>query len=55
LWRVFFFLFFFLFFFFFAVLCWGLNSGSTPWATLPALFFGWVFRDRVSWTICLGK
>jgi hypothetical protein len=31
-----------------------LGRYSTPWATLPALFFVGYFRDRVSWTICLG-
>jgi hypothetical protein len=33
---------------------WGLNSGPTPWATLPALFLWRVFWDRVLWTICTG-
>jgi hypothetical protein len=31
-----------------------LNSESTPWATLPALFCKGIFQDRVSQTICLG-
>jgi hypothetical protein len=31
---------------------WGLNSGSSPWATPPALFLWRDFQDRVSWTIC---
>jgi hypothetical protein len=26
---------------------------STTWASLPVLFCGGYFRDRVSWTICL--
>jgi hypothetical protein len=33
---------------------WGLNSGPTPWATLPALFCVGFFGDRVLWTTCLG-
>jgi hypothetical protein len=41
-------------FIFFFLWCWDLNSGSTPWATLPALFCDRSFRDRVSWTVCLG-
>jgi hypothetical protein len=39
-----------IFFFWF----WGLNSGLTPWATLPALFLWRVFWDRVSQTFCPG-
>jgi hypothetical protein len=27
---------------------WGLNSGPTPWATLPALFCEGLFQNRVS-------
>jgi hypothetical protein len=27
---------------------WDLNSGPSPWATLPALFCEGFFRDRVS-------
>jgi hypothetical protein len=38
----------------FFVWYWGLNSGSTPWTTPPALFCDCFFQDRVSWTICLG-
>jgi hypothetical protein len=30
---------FFFFFLYLFIACWGLNSGPTPWATLPALFF----------------
>jgi hypothetical protein len=38
-----------------SLLYWGLSSGLTFWASLPALFFVMVFlRDRVLWTICLG-
>jgi hypothetical protein len=33
---------------------WGLNSGLTSWATSPAVFCDGFFRDRVSWTFCLG-
>jgi hypothetical protein len=33
---------------------WGLNSGPTPWATLPTLFCDGFFWDRVSRTICQG-
>jgi hypothetical protein len=33
---------------------WGLNSRPSPLATPPAEFFGIVFWDRVSQTICLG-
>jgi hypothetical protein len=39
---------------FFVLWYWGLNSGSTPWAILPALFLWRVLWDRVSWTICQG-
>jgi hypothetical protein len=35
-------------FFFFQY--WGLNSGPTPWATLPTLFVMGFFWNRVSWT-----
>jgi hypothetical protein len=31
---------------------WGLNSGPTPWATPPALFWNGFFQDRDSQTIC---
>jgi hypothetical protein len=31
---------------------WGLNSGLSPWATPPTLFYDRFFRDRVSWTFC---
>jgi hypothetical protein len=41
-------------FFFFFLPYWGLNLGSTPWATWPALFCDGFFQDRVSRTICLG-
>jgi hypothetical protein len=37
--------------------CWDLNSGPTPWATPPALFFFFFegfFWDRVFQTICSG-
>jgi hypothetical protein len=34
--------------------CWGLNSGPTPQAITPALSLWWIFRGRVSWSICLG-
>jgi hypothetical protein len=40
------------FFFFFQY--WGLNSGTSPWVTPPALFLWRVFRDGVSQTICPG-
>jgi hypothetical protein len=40
--------------FFFFLPDWGLNSGPTPWATPPVLFFDVFFWDRVSWTICPG-
>jgi hypothetical protein len=33
---------------------WDLNSGSSPWATPPALFLWWVFQAMVSWTVCPG-
>jgi hypothetical protein len=36
------------------LLYWGLNSGTTPWATPPALFYDGSFWDRVSQTICPG-
>jgi hypothetical protein len=42
-------------FFFFFLQCWDLNSGPTPWATPPALFFVMgFFQNKVSQTICLG-
>jgi hypothetical protein len=34
--------------FFFFLPYWGLNSGTMPWATLPALFGEGFFLDRVS-------
>jgi hypothetical protein len=41
-----------IFFFFFQY--WGLNSGSTPWATPPVLFCDGFFQDRVLlWTVIL--
>jgi hypothetical protein len=43
-----------IFFSFFFKQYWGLNSGPSPWATPPALFFLKVFQDTVSETICLG-
>jgi hypothetical protein len=43
-----------LFFFFFFLWYWGLNLGTSPWATPPVLFLWWVFGDRVTWTICPG-
>jgi hypothetical protein len=43
------------FFFFFFLFCsTGAWTRSTHWATLSAPFLWWVFKDRVSWTICLG-
>jgi hypothetical protein len=39
---------------FFFLWYWGLNSGSTPWATPPATFCDGSFQYRVLWTICLG-
>jgi hypothetical protein len=33
---------------------WGLNSGPTPWVTLPSNFCDGLFRGRVLRTICLG-
>jgi hypothetical protein len=33
---------------------WGLNSGPSPWTTLPAFFCDGFFRNRVSETICPG-
>jgi hypothetical protein len=41
-------------FFFFFLRYWGLNSGPTPCASLPALFCEGFFWDRGSQTICLG-
>jgi hypothetical protein len=39
--------------FFFFLQYWGLNSGPSPWVTLPA-FLWKVFQDRFSQTICPG-
>jgi hypothetical protein len=48
-------LFSFSFLFFFFCSTGSLNSGPSPWATLPDPFFcDAIFWDRVSWTICLG-
>jgi hypothetical protein len=33
---------------------WGLNSGPSPWATPPTLFYDRYFQDSVSQTICPG-
>jgi hypothetical protein len=33
---------------------WSLNSGRTPWATPPALFYGGFFKIGPHGTICLG-
>jgi hypothetical protein len=42
------------FLFLFFLQYWGLNSGPTPLATLPAFFCDGFFQDRVSWTSCPG-
>jgi hypothetical protein len=42
------------FYLFIFLQCWGLNWGSSPWATPPAHFCFEYFRDRVSWAICPG-
>jgi hypothetical protein len=34
---------------------WGLNSGSTPWATLPALFVMGSFRDGSQELLVRGR
>jgi hypothetical protein len=39
---------------FFFLQYWGLNSGPSPWATLPALFLWRDFQDRVLRTLFLG-
>jgi hypothetical protein len=52
--TVFFFPGFFFLFFFFFLWYWGLNSGPSPWATLPALFLWGVFKIGSPRTICLG-
>jgi hypothetical protein len=36
----------------FCFVVWGLNSGLSPWATLPALFLWRVFWNKVLWIIC---
>jgi hypothetical protein len=41
-------------FFYFFLRYWGLNSGPTPWTTLPAHFCEGFIQDRVSWTIFSG-
>jgi hypothetical protein len=43
-----------LIFFFVCVWYWSLNSGPTPWATLPATFYDGFFWDRILQTICPG-
>jgi hypothetical protein len=42
--------------FYFILHYWGLNPGTSPWATPPALFCegGFFFWDRVLWTVCPG-
>jgi hypothetical protein len=52
--RSFFFFFFNVCFLFFVLRYRGLNSGTIPWATPPALFCEGFFQDRVLWIFCPG-